>query len=81
MRPDGFRDVLNVLKPAVKAQGSFTSAILDGELCVWNKEASWFEDFSNIRPVLGAAKSHLPAGFVIRETRQDDNEGVLSSET
>jgi hypothetical protein len=77
LRPDGFLDLLNILKPAVEAQASFKSAIFDGELCVWNKEASWFEDFSNIRPVLGAAKTHLPAGTIIREVRQED-EGTIA---
>jgi hypothetical protein len=67
-------------------QANFRSAILDGEVLVWNKRTRSFMPFKNIVPVLYAVQDHAGPGTVIKELNRwkagyeavDDDDGVAA---
>jgi hypothetical protein len=65
----GIRFRWNIVLPAVLAQATFSNAILDGEMLIWNKRNCAFEPFKNILPVVFAASRHVPAGQLIKENQ------------
>ena len=48
-------------------QANFKSAILDGEILIWNKRSCSFMPLKNVRPVLEAARNHCAAGTTIKK--------------
>ena len=70
---------MNVIWPAIVHQCTFESAILDGEIAVWNKKVAAFEAFRTLAPVFGAAHRHAPAGTIIRYDGPFFGEGAPST--
>lgn len=60
---------LRLLLTAVAAQARFQSAILDGEICGWDKEAAEFTEFRTVRPIFGAAGRRVDRNTIIRSGR------------
>lgn len=56
-------------------QANFSSAILDGEILIWNKRTYTFMPLKNVRPVLEAARNHCGPGTIIKEVLKDDADG------
>jgi hypothetical protein len=59
----------------VFVQANFKSAILDGEVLIWNKQTCTFMPLKNFRPVLEAARNHCQAGTIIQEKKEEAAEG------
>ena len=57
-------------------QANFKSAILDGEVLIWNKRTCSFMPLKNVRPVLEAARNHCAAGTIIKKNVEREQPDV-----